>query len=178
MRPGDREWTYNDLDILRREFPKRPTSEVARMLRRTEYAVINKAGKEGLRKEHHGIRWTPEMLKTLRAYYPTMFNDAAAKLIGVSVRSMLRKARELGLYKSENFRELRAKDIQDAASAALRRAYREGRLKSTFKPGIRSNPEGEFKPGHMESQEIKEKRSAALRRTFAKKKLLKKYGLL
>ena len=37
------------------------------------------------------------MLDNLREYYPTMFNDALAKLLKVSLRTLQRKARELGL---------------------------------------------------------------------------------
>ena len=49
------------------------------------------------------ITWTPRMINTLREYYPTMFNDALAKLLKVSVRSLQRKANELGLVKVKDF---------------------------------------------------------------------------
>lgn len=46
-----RKWTNKDLGILRREFPKRPTPEVAKMLGRSAMAVATKASKEGLKKQ-------------------------------------------------------------------------------------------------------------------------------
>lgn len=117
-----KEWTWKELDILHREFPKRPTPEVAKMLGRSPMATAVKASKEGLKKkELPGIKWTPQMLKLLTDFFPIMFNKPLAKWIGVSQRTMLRKARELGLQKQEGFLDKRRKDISRLAGEALRK---------------------------------------------------------
>lgn len=175
MKPN--EWTPKELDTLRREFPKRSNDEMAKLLpKRSRGAIIQKAHKLGVKKQRYGIEWTPQMLKLLHMFFPTMFNDALAKWLGVSPRTLIRKARELGLEKEPGFLEKRKDDIQRKAGDARRqRGDREG---TWFKKGIRHNPAGEFKPGHKETPETKAKRSAALKATWAHKKKLKRLGLL
>ena len=175
MNPNERPWTVQDFDILKREFPVRPTKEVADILGRTAQAVAVMAHKRGMYKYRKGIVWTPRMLKLLQDYFPTMFNKPLAKWIGVSERSLIRKARELGLNKVDGFLDKRRADIQDLAADALRRGYRSGRITGGFQKGVHNNPAGEFKPGHKESPETKAKRSASIRRTFAKKNKPKYY---
>lgn len=175
MRPTDRPWTVQDLDILKREFPVRPTREVAEMLGRSTQAVAVMAHKRGMYKYRKGIVWTPRMLKLLHDYFPTMFNKPLAKWIGVSERTLIRKARELGLDKVDGFLVKRKDDIQELAADALRRGYRSGRITGGFQKGVHNNPSGEFKPGHIESPETKAKRAASIRRTFEKRKNKVKY---
>ena len=88
----NKEWTQRDLDILRRDFPVLPCREIADKLGRTLQAVYVKANKLGLKKEHEGILWTPRMLKMLKDFFPVMFNKPLAAWIGVSERSLIRKA--------------------------------------------------------------------------------------
>lgn len=176
MNPTQRAWTYQDEFILRRDFPKIPTAELARKLRRTEQAVSVKAAKLGLKKEHYGIVWTPQMLKLLHDYFPIMFDEPLAKMIGVSKRTLIRKARELGYEKPEDFIEKRRKDIARLASASLKRNGTGG-ANGLMKPGVHSYPAGEFKTGHKESEESKAKRIASLKEYYRRKRLLEKYGL-
>jgi hypothetical protein len=53
--------------------------------------------------EHRGygrsIHWSQQMLDDLRRLYPTTLNDVLAGFLGVSPRTMIRKARSLGLQK-------------------------------------------------------------------------------
>ena len=91
MKPTDRPWTVQDLDILKREFPVLPTKEVARILGRSKNAVSTMAHKIGIVKFRKGITWTPQMLKLLCDYFPTMFNKPLAKWIGVSQRTLIRR---------------------------------------------------------------------------------------
>ena len=174
MKPQDRPWTYNDDWILRHEFPRRRTEEVANMLRRTQNAVICKAHVLGLKKRSYGIVWTESMLNLLKTYYPTMTNLLLSSLIGVSMRTLTRKASELGLQKAPDFLEINTRTISERISSALKL---KGNFGAQFVKGVRSNPEGEFKPGHKESPETKEKRRASLRETWRRKKILKRYGL-
>lgn len=56
---------------------------------------------------HQGLRvnifWSPNMIMLLKKYYPYTKNEEAAEIIGVSVRTMIRKSRELGLYKDKKW---------------------------------------------------------------------------
>lgn len=149
-----------DEQILRNEWNRHTIEEVAAMLHRSYQATAVKASKMGLKKDHYGIVWTDEQLKLLRSFFPTMFNRPLAKWIGVSMRTLSRKARELGLEKKPGFLEERKRDIQRLACDAIRASDH----KSTrFKKGVRNNPAGEFKPGHVESPETKAKRSESLK---------------
>ena len=122
------------------------------------------------------INWTTDKIFILRTYYPTMFNDALAKWIGCSYRTLERKAAELGLKKVENFNEVRAYDISRLLSVAVKKAYADGRLVAPPK-GVRPMPEHEFKPGHKFSEEIEEARKEKIRKTYRRNKLLTIYGL-
>lgn len=124
------------------------------------------------------IVWTDKKLAILREYYPTMFNDALAKWVGCSERTLCRKAAELGLRKVPDFLKVRASEMSERISAAQKKCYAEGRRTSRFPKGVRSNPEGEFKPGHRYDGEIEAARVSNIRRTFRKRKLLQIYGLI
>ena len=171
------EWTYRDVETLKREFPRRPTAEVAKMLGRSCQATSVKAHKLGLKKTGYGFVWTPSKIKLLTDFFPIMFNRPLAKWVGVSMRTLIRKARELGLEKEPGFLERRREDIGDLVSEALKRTgFNNGR----FRKGVRNCPEGEFKKGHVESPETKAKRSASLKATWRKRKQreeLKYYGI-
>lgn len=175
MNPNQRAWTYNDEWILRNEYPKKPTVEVAKMLRRSVYAVNMKASSLGLKKQHHGIVWDERELRMLREYFPMMLNDNVAKLIGVSQRTMSRKAAELGLTKAEDFRERNRMAISDRASASLKRV---ANVRTRFRKGEHANPDGEFRPGQRMTPEQKEKQSASLKESWRQRKILKRYGLI
>ena len=153
--------------ILRNEWSRHTIDEVAKMVGRTYQATAVKASKMGLKKEHYGIVWTPQQLKLLRDFFPTMFNKPLAKWIGVSMRTMIRKARELGLEKKPGFLNERRKDIQALAAEGLRNTKN---VQTRFKQGIRNNPSGEFKPGHVESPETRAKRAESLKRAWKRRK--------
>ena len=123
------------------------------------------------------IDWTPERLSIMREHFPTMFNDALAKWIGCSTRTIERKAREMGLSKVDNFNQVRAYDISKRLSAAVKQAYADGRLVSQFRPGERNNPAGEFQPGFKFTGDIEAGRIEKIRKTYRRRKLLKIYGL-
>lgn len=57
--------------------------------------------------EHNGystrIYWTGNMLSIMRRYYHNTINRELAEMLGVSERSVTRKARELGLEKDKEF---------------------------------------------------------------------------
>ena len=153
--------------ILRNEWDRHTIQEVARMVGRSFQATAVKASKMGLKKDHYGIVWTPQQLKLLNDFFPTMFNKPLAAWIGVSMRTMIRKARELGLEKKPGFLDDRRKDIVSLAREGLRKTKK---VRTRFKKGVRNNPDGEFKPGHKESPETKAKRSEALKHAWKSRK--------
>ena len=116
--------------------------------------------------------WTQDGCENIPALLPCQFKDKdLAKWLGVSKRTLIRKARTLGLQKKENFCELRKMDIAHLSSEALKRMPSDTR----FKKGERHNPKGEFKPGHSETPETRAKRIASLKETWRRKKLQQKY---
>ena len=63
--------------------------------------------KEGRPMEHRGlskrIYWTGDMLSILQRYFPNTKTEEVAEMIGVSPRTVIRKARELGIDKNSDF---------------------------------------------------------------------------
>ena len=172
-----KEWTYRELDTLRREFPVKKTKDVAAMLGRSVEATSVMASKLGLKKVHYGIVWTPKMLKILVDFFPIMFDKALAKWIGVSPRTLIRKARELGLEKEPGFLERIRDDIKEMARQGLKRNVN---VSSRIRKGQHFNPAGEFKKGHVESPETKARRSESLKRSWKYRKQreeLRKHGI-
>ena len=108
------------------------------------------------------IFWNTAMLDYLRRHYPTTLNEELAGCLGVSLRTLVRKARELGLVKDPAWLTAVWNERLYLANAAYRRKGNPG----GFKKGVRSNPDGEFKPGHKESPEAKKKRIKRLRRWY------------
>lgn len=113
--------------------------------------------------EHRGyvtrIYWSGQMLSDLRRHFPSTLNEEMASMLGVSVRTMLRKARELGLEKdpkwlSDNWAERRRMGIAKNRKNGWPGSFRKGRPATG----------GEFKPGHKMSEESKRKQVASLRR--------------
>ena len=149
--------------ILRNERETHTIQELADMLGRSFQAVAVKSYKIGLKKENYATVWTPEQLKILKEHYATMFNKPLAKWIGISMRTMQRKARELGLQKKPDFLIERKKDIVQLLSEAQKRSTK---TSTRFKKGQRNNPSGEFKPGHKESAETRSKRIEALKHSW------------
>lgn len=49
------------------------------------------------------IYWSPQMLSDLKRYFPTTSNQECADILQVSVRTIVRKARELGLEKDNEW---------------------------------------------------------------------------
>lgn len=172
------EWTYRETELLRKEYPVKTAEELSSILGRSKQAIFVRAAKIGLKKEHYGIVWTPQMLKMLTDYFPTTFNRSLAKWIGVSMRSLIRKARELGLEKRPGFLDDRRGDIIDLARTGLKKCNKAG---GRFRKGERNNPAGEFKPGHVESPETKARRIASMKDTFRRRReqeqFRKKYNI-
>lgn len=90
------------------------------------------------------IHWTYDMLYMLRKFFPSTDTNEVADLCGVSVRTVWRKAVELGLKKDPRWIEEKNRRGQFYA-----RIVNKGGNSGSFKPGVRAFPAGEFKKGHM-----------------------------
>lgn len=104
------------------------------------------------------IHWSSTMLCMLRKYFATTKNEELAGMLGVSVRSLIRKARELGITKDESW-------LKQMWSAYVRLAHLHSRslgYPGAFRKG-ESPKAGQFKPGRVESEESKAKRIASLK---------------
>ena len=119
----------------------------------------------------HRTIWTDAMLERLQAEYPVRYNRDLARDLGVSLRTLIRKARELGIEKEPDFIANRLEDIERRAKRAAAKVPR------PYMKGRRTNLKNEFKPGHKESAETKRKRIAALKDAAYRDKVRLKYGL-
>lgn len=74
--------------------------------------------------EHRGlatsIYWTGDMLSILRRFYSNTKNEELVGMLGVSRRTLIRKAREMGLAKDKDFMERTWAENRLMASVAVR----------------------------------------------------------
>lgn len=118
--------------------------------------------------EHRGyskhIYWSRQMLDDLRVMYPNTFNYDLAHILGVSSRTMIRKARELGLEKDRVW--LNGVYRENVRVACCMNKVHGN--KGQFKKGVRSSPETEFKPGRRKplTDEQEAKRRESLKRSW------------
>lgn len=105
-------WTPSDIEKLKTYFPHRLNSEMVEILGRSEGAIAQKANELGIKKKlvrredraynttnGHAVYWTDQMLSMLKKYYSNTRNEEIAGILGMGVRTVIRKARQLGLVK-------------------------------------------------------------------------------
>ncbi|NOS92468.1 MAG: hypothetical protein HOP30_11135 [Cyclobacteriaceae bacterium] len=66
-------------------------------------------------KQALSIEWSELMITTLKAKFPNTFNAELAKEVGVSPRTLIRKARQLGLEKEPGFLDKNRETITEMA---------------------------------------------------------------
>lgn len=69
------------------------------------------------KRDTHKKNWTPEMIQALYEKFPVTYNKVLASELKVSWRTLVRKARELGIYKEPGFLETRRVEIEKMANA-------------------------------------------------------------
>ena len=106
-------WTPADLQVLKRLYGTRTIQDLLLILGRPESDIEAKAAEVCLAKdkgfqrrrgEGSGVkmpRWTPDHVEHLRKLYPDRPNLEIAKVLGRSVKSVVSKAHDLSLKKSE-----------------------------------------------------------------------------
>lgn len=91
--------------------------------------------------EKTSIHWTRYMLERLERNYATTKNDELAIDLDVSVRTLIRKARELGLVKDKAWMQAHARANCKVMSIVNRHCRNSG----MFKKGQHASPATEFK---------------------------------
>ena len=95
------------------------------------------------------IFWNSAMLDYLKRNFPRTLNDDLAEWLGVSKRTVCRKARELGLQKDKEWLAAIWEERRKMAHMVSRsKGYPGG-----FRKGEHPYTEGEFKPGHRLTEE-------------------------
>lgn len=85
------------------------------------------------------IYWSTTMTDYLRRHFPTTLNDELAGCLGMSPRTMIRKARELGLQKDPAWLKAVWDERRRMAHAASRH---QGGNSGQFRKGEHANPDG------------------------------------
>jgi hypothetical protein len=97
------------------------------------------------KKQWRKIEWTPDMLQKLKERFPVEFNKDLAKELGISWRSLIRKARELSIEKEPQFLDKRRTTISRMAQESRPPNPTKG-LKGWCVP---NSEQFRFKPGHV-----------------------------
>ena len=142
----NRKWT-DEMDVeLRRLYTTTTAPELARRFGVTPGTLRQHALRIGLRKKQPGkIHLTLEQKLWLRRNFPGMATAICALYLGVSVSSVIRLARRLGLRKTEQF-------MREAQAHAARRA-RESHLRNGTYPS-----KGWYSPNLQKGQQYRFKR--------------------
>lgn len=123
------------------------------------------------------IQWTPEMIQRLKFNFKYAYNKSLAIDLGVSLRSLIRKARELGLEKEEGFLDKRKNQIQSMARARRRANPTKG-MKGWCVPNSEAH---RFKKGNVSPmavrQDVREKVSRSRRKLIEEEKYRIREGL-
>ena len=98
-------------------------------------------------RDHYATRifWNRDMLDLIKAAFPNTLNEDLAGMLGVSVRTMIRKARELGLQKDPCWLAAVWEERRLMAQVESKRLGYPG----SFQKGIHYSPATEFKKGHV-----------------------------
>ena len=126
--------------------------ECSRAIKNAEYARNRKKPdgifldrRTGRAVEHRGcsvrIHWSGYMIERLTRFYATTKNEDLALNLGVSPRTMIRKARELGLEKSKEWMAAHSRANCKTMAILNKCCGNSGQ----FKKGVRASPATEFK---------------------------------
>lgn len=95
-------WTEKEIEILRANYLTKSHKEIARLLfGRTEMAVKGKCKKLGFVKSK--FKWTSGNIEIVKRLYPTTKTEIIAEKVGCNLSIVYKKARFLGLKKTEEF---------------------------------------------------------------------------
>lgn len=123
------------------------------------------------------VQWTSEMLEELIKEFSISYNNELSKKLGISSRTLIRKARELGLEKELGFLDKRRDDISQMA----RKARKPNKTKGVKGWSVPGSEKTRFKPGNVPAmktdRKVVEKVRASRNATIARDKIRRKIGL-
>lgn len=128
------------------------------------------------RKPRPKINWSGEMISQLIKLFPFTFNRELAKQLNVSMRSLIRKARELHIEKETGFLDKN----RNLITAMAVKAHPEHPHKGDSTWSIPNSEHTRFKKGHIPpvlSPKIKENAVIKRNKTMKRNRLRIKYGL-
>jgi hypothetical protein len=160
-----KDWSKKELKLLRKHYPTMPTEQLAKLLKRTISGVKSKANKLGISKRIASNNpYTPKLKAKLFNLYPNTRNEDLAKILGVSVGSVIsagyryrlrktaefmRKHSEKGMFKPGREPKNKGKRLEDYLDRATilkikKTSFKKGNKPATFKPvgSERINQEG------------------------------------
>jgi len=121
--------------------------------------------------------WTEEMLLVLKTDFSISYNRELASRLGISVRTLIRKARELGIEKEGGFLEQRRSEITEMAT----KAHPPNKMKGVKGWCVVGGEKHRFQKGHIPAiktnPDIVRKVTTKRNQTIRREKLRLKYGL-
>lgn len=100
MNNKQKQWSEHEVDILKKEYPTCSSlRELADIMERSVYSLIGKANSLGIRRKIIAV-WTPDMDNILKENYPYKETSEVAKMLGLTTKQILCRARRLKLHKS------------------------------------------------------------------------------
>lgn len=149
------QWTKEadeKLRLLYKTTPPLTRVEIATKLGTTAQAVAVRASRLKIKKGQPNAKpLTDEQKRWLRLNFPHMATEICALMLGISNRTCVRRARELGLQKTPQF-------MKEAQAHTAKKA-KESHLKNgTYRPKgyiIPGSEKYRFKPGHASTRKQK-----------------------
>ena len=108
-------WTAADEALLRAEYGRTPTRELAERIGVSRGALTQRAIKLGI--DAGRTVWTPERLDTLRRLYPTHSAQECADLMGLDVKQIVQGVSRARLRKSREWVAQRMREIHQQGLA-------------------------------------------------------------
>ncbi|MBD5309057.1 MAG: hypothetical protein HDS10_01290 [Bacteroides sp.] len=116
-------WTKDEEECLKRIYNTMPTARIAQHFGKTVFAVRAKCYRLGLKRGYDQVRIkvSDQDRLWLRLNYPHMRTELCALRLGISARSCVRLARDMGLRKTPQFmKECQALAARKAKESHLR----------------------------------------------------------
>lgn len=170
-------FTDREKDFIRRFSSIRSGNWMAKKLGVSYCVVYRFMDREGLKKlgarKALSIQWTDEMITILKKEFPVTFNRDLAARLNMGMRSLIRKARELGIEKEPGFLEKRRAIISKLAAQ---------NHPPPWNKGLHFNPPWlvptQIKKGESRKDKVDYKAIADRRKELIRKERLRmKYGL-
>ena len=123
------------------------------------------------------VIWTDDMIEKVKKSFPISYNRELSTRLGVSMRTLIRKARELGIEKEPGFLEIRHQEITEMAIKNHPPQKTKG-VKGWSVPGGEKFRFTKGRPSIMKTnRDVVKKATDSRNKTIRREKLRLKYGL-